>query len=232
MKTVSIRIFLMLIISVSLFACKKDRKINLPPNDVMALDIIHAWPSEEKLDVFFNNSPSKFNFKDFAYTHSFGYPQALAGDKKISINKKGSTTALLSETFPFVKGKAYSLFIIGNPADVKFLLIKDEFISLPAGKAGIRFVNLSPDAPALNLSIAGATKEIVITNKAYKEYSGFEVIDPAEKVTFNIKNHATGMVETSLVEKIEAGKSYTIYVRGLKANPTGAFALGASILSN
>jgi hypothetical protein len=98
------------------------------------------------------------------------------------------------------------------------LLILDDNLEKPAtGKAKIRFVNLSPDGGSLSLNVNGAATDLA-TNKAFKEFSTFEAVDATESTTLNIKNATTGAVETTLTNvKLEDGKIYTVYAKGLKA---------------
>jgi hypothetical protein len=173
----------------------------------------------------------KANTADFAYTNKMDYMNLISGKRKISIAKKGTTTALLSDSLTFKPQLGYSLFVIDKLETVKFLLLEDDLTQPAAGKARIRFVNASPDAPALNLAIAGKETD-VFTNKLFKEFSAFESIDAAEKVTFKVKNKATGATETTIADvKIEAGKIYTIWVKGLKA-ATDDTKLGVAVFTH
>ena len=214
-------------LSVSLTACSKDD--DLTPQDISGLSVIHASPTTEKLDILVDTK--KTNTADFAYTNKIDYLNLISGKRKISITKKGVTTALLSDSLTFKPQFGYSLFVIDKIETVKFLLLEDDLTQPATGKARIRFVNASPDAPALNLAIAGKETD-VFTNKLFKEFSAFESIDAAEKVTFNVKNKATGATEATIADvKIEAGKIYTIWVKGLKA-ATDDTKLGVAVFTH
>lgn len=231
MKTLGIRTLSVLLFSTIFFACKKDNNpVITPVTPISRLNVVYASPSAEKLDVLI--AGTKANSEDFGYTNKIGYLNVGAGSKKIEIAKKGQTTALVTGTYTLAKDESNSLFIIDKFADVKLLIVKDDLTAPASGKAKVRFVHLSPDAPALNVAIDGKTTDF-ITNKVFKDASAFEAIDPADKVSFNFKNKETGVVETTLKDvKIEANKIYTIYVRGLKANATGELALGASFFAH
>ena len=83
-------------------------------------------------------------------------------------------------------------------------------------KTSIRFINLSPDAPALDLTIVGGTS--VTTNKGYKSFSTYAEFD-AKKYSFEIKDSTTGAVKATLTDlDLVAGRLYTIIARGL-VNP-------------
>ena len=58
------------------------------------------------------------------------------------------------------------------------------------------------------------------------------MVDAAESVTFNIKDKATGDVLATVADvKVEDGKIYTLYAKGLKAN-TDNTKFGAAIFTH
>jgi hypothetical protein len=213
-KNISRTFIALAALSVTLTACSKDDD-NITPPQISGLSVIHASPTTEKLDFYVENT--KANTAEFAYTNKIDYLNLYSGTRRVLITKKGQTTSLLTEGLTLEPQKGYSLFICDKLETVKFLLIKDDLTVPAAGKAKVRFVHLSPDAPALNLAIAGKDTDL-FTDKSFKGYSDFVNIDPAEKVTFNVKNKADGAVAASIADvKIEAGKIYTVWVKGLKA---------------
>lgn len=200
-------------ITTLLGSCMKDDDVQ-PQQPVAGLSIIQASPTTELLDVYVDNTRAVI---DLAYAKKIDYLNLFPGSRKLSITKKGSQTALLAEQLTLKDYVGYSLFVIDKLETVKFLFLEDDLAKPATGKAKVRFVNLSPDAQALNLAIAGKETDLV-TNKLFKEYSTFTEIDAAEKVTFNVKNKETGNTETSIADvKIEAGGIYTIWVKGLKS---------------
>jgi len=194
-------------------SCMKDDEVR-PQQPVAGLSIIQASPTTELLDVYVDNTRA---LTDLAYAKKIDYLNLFPGSRKLSITKKGNQTALFAEQLTLKDYVGYSLFVIDKLETVKFLFLEDDLAKPATGKAKVRFVNLSPDAPALNLAIAGKETDLV-TNKLFKEYSTFTEIDAAQKVTFNVKNKETGAPETSIADvKIEAGGIYTIWVKGLKS---------------
>lgn len=214
--------------SVLLSSCSKDFD-NTPAPAVSGLNIIHAIPSTELLDFYVDNT--RANNEDFGYTKKLGYYNLYSGERTLIITKKNNTATVLSQKFTMQPERGYSLFIVNKLETPQYVLVKDSAAALTTGKANVRFINLSPDAPVLNLAIAGATTDLV-TDKAFKQYSEFITIDAAAKVTFNVKNKDTGVIEASLPDiKIESGKAYTIWVKGLKS-ATDNNKLGLSIFTH
>ena len=61
-------------------------------------------------------------------------------------------------------------YLINKPARMDVYTIGDDLSAPATDKAYIRFINLSPDAPALDLAKTSATT-MLITNKAFKNAS-------------------------------------------------------------
>ncbi|RZL37562.1 MAG: DUF4397 domain-containing protein [Pedobacter sp.] len=204
-----------LVITLGLSSCMKDDFENTPIS-ISGLSLVQASPTTEKLDVYIDNTRASID--DFVFGNKMDYLRAYSGDRTVTVTKKGLTTRLTSDVVKLVPDSAYTVFVVDKFEAIDLLTLRDDLATPAAGKAKIRFVNLSPDGGALNLAINGVATDLV-DNKAFKEFSAFLPVDAAEKVTFNLKNKATGIVEATITDaKIEDGKIYTIYAKGLKAN--------------
>ncbi|RZL31504.1 MAG: DUF4397 domain-containing protein, partial [Pedobacter sp.] len=204
-----------LAITLGLSSCMKDDVENTPIS-ISGLSLVQASPTTEKLDVYIDNTRASID--DFVFGTKMDYLRAYSGDRTITVTKKGITTRLTSDVVKLVPDSGYTVFVVDKFDAIDLLTLRDDLASPAAGKAKIRFVNLSPDGGALNLAVNGVATDLV-DNKAFKEFSAFLPVDAAESVTFNIKNKATGAVEATISGvKIENGKIYTIYAKGLKAN--------------
>ena len=204
-----------LVITLGLSSCMKDDFENTPIS-ISGLSLVQASPTTEKLDVYIDNTRASID--DFVFGNKMDYLRAYSGDRTVTVTKKGLTTRLTSDVVKLVPDSAYTVFVVDKFEAIDLLTLRDDLATPAAGKAKIRFVNLSPDGGALNLAINGVATDLV-DNKAFKEFSAFLPVDAAEKVTFNLKNKTTGIVEATITDaKIEDGKIYTIYAKGLKAN--------------
>ncbi len=213
-------------LTLGLSACSK--RVDQAPIDLSGFAIIHASPTEEKLDLYVESS--KANLSDFAFGNKIDYLNALSGTRKIMVTKKGSATPLKTKDIELKPQVGYSFFIINKLEEIDFLNLEDN-LSVPAnGKAKVRFINLSPDAGELDLYLNNAT-EAMSSNKAYKAYSDFIEVD-ASKVSFKIKTHQSDEEEALLQDvELEAGKIYTVWVKGLKAN-TDELKLSLSVFTH
>ncbi|MET4083034.1 hypothetical protein ABIB40_003001 [Pedobacter sp. UYP30] len=212
-------------LTIILAACAKSDPT--PPIEAAGIGFIHASPGTGALDFVVDGQ--KVN--SFTYTQDFGYYTAYPGTRLIGVAKKDSTTYLAKDTVNLKPGTFYSFFVVDTLKSTKILALEDDLTAPAADKAKIRFVNLSPGSPALDLSIANADTALV-KNKAFKAFSSFAPIAPNASYTFEVKQTGTSSVKATLpAVKIEAGKIYTIWAKGL-ASKTDSTAFGLSIMPN
>jgi hypothetical protein len=203
------------VVCLGLASCSKMEN-DYQPVEVSGLNIIQASPTLELLDVYVDNQ--RANSNEFEFGSKIGYLSAYSGSRAFNVTKRNTLTSLKNLQYTLKPKLGYSLFLVNTFANIEFLMLEDNLDKPAAGKAKVRFVNLSPDGGTLSLNLNGNATDIV-TNKAFKEYSDFIVVDAAESVNFNIKNTTNNNVETTLSNvKVEEGKIYTIYAKGLKAN--------------
>jgi len=227
LKTIFKTFVAVVAVSVVFAACSKDR---YEPQQVAGLSIINAFAAPDSLDFYIdqtraNKGALKFNSK-------IDYLNLFPGNRALSIAKRGSNRALASERFNLASGVGYSIFVLDtlNTNTKKYLLTEDDLSAPAADKAKVRFINLSSDAPALSLGVDGKETDL-FTNKAFYEYTAFTSVDPGASVTFNIK--AGDVVKTTVPNvKIEQGKIYTIYAKGVSTATIDSLKLGAAIYTH
>lgn len=202
-----------LFLTITLTSCLKDN--DYEPVQLAGLSLINAVPSTELLDVYADNN--RTTNADFGFGTKVDYINAYIGSRNITVTRKNTTIPLYSERFTLENQVGYSLFVIDQLASVKLLMIKDNLSAPAAGKAKIRFVHVSPDAPLLYLGVEGNPNHL-FSGKVFREYTDFEEISAPERVNFQVKNAAGTVLATIADVKLETGKTYTIYARGLLAN--------------
>lgn len=211
-------------------ACSKDK---YEPQQVAGLAIIGAFPDTLSLDFYVDQTritnvwPLKFN-------RVINYKPLFPGSRTLSIAKRNSNRALTSERYNLASGVGYSLFILDTlkTNTKRYLLTEDDLSEPAADKAKIRFINLSKDAPALSLRINGKDADL-FTNKAFYEYTTFSSIDPGASVTFNINAGTDTAPKATLANvKIEKGKTYTIYAKGISTAAIDSLKLSAAIYTH
>lgn len=208
-------------------ACSKDR---VEPQQVAGLSIISAFPDTMSLDFYVDQT--KANSKALKFNSKIDYLNLFPGNRTLSIAKKGGNKALAYKNYNLASGVGYSIFILDtlNTNDKKYLFVEDNLSAPATDKAKVRFINLSKDAPALSLKVRGKDTAL-FTNKAFYQYTNYTTVDPAESLTFDINEGTT--LKTSLANvKIEKGKIYTVYAKGISTAAIDSLKLGAAIYTH
>lgn len=125
--------------------------------------------------------------------------------------------------FHFEDKKHYTLYLTDSMGYSVILHTDDEVERHPS-RARIRLINLSPDAGKVFLTIDNIPVE-PIRDVTYRQVTGFTDLEPNEKPGIRIMtvDQATGL-EKILTRKsfaLEAGKCYTMILRGYTKAPDG-----------
>ncbi len=199
---------------------------------VSAVRALNAVPGSEQLDIFLDQNKLNFD-KDtwqdeaFAYTDTLPYKNAWPNNRVVSIVDPAdypNAKPLIQKTVNFIPGKFYSLYVVGYD-DLEVLSVEDKLVDPEEGKAMVRFIHLSPDAPAIDFEIkAEAGNPLRIDDKAFKETTDFAAIDGDVPYTINFIEHNGGDLLHTFEFTPGAGLIYSVWVSGLLDN-TGDAAL-------
>ncbi|WP_161805872.1 DUF4397 domain-containing protein [Pedobacter sp. Hv1] len=219
---------LLVLTALLLVACKKDKDGGTTPSAKVNLMI--SSPGATELSLFLNGTKSTTSALN--YNSVVKNLSVTPGTVEFSFKKKDVTEVLDKISANVKSSGTYTLIFADKSPKTAVILVEDDLTSPTAEKAKIRFANLSPDAPALDLYVVGKT-DAVVTNKTFKQVSAFVNIDPGA-LGFEIKeNGKTEVLATLTKFTIEKGKIYTIWARGLK-DPAAADAvkLGIEAMTN
>jgi hypothetical protein len=192
----------------ALQSCKKESSNTIAGGTY--LSVVNASPLLATYNVYLNDSQA--NAAALPFGGVISYLQLTAGDYTAKITSASSVESLLTKKVSLAENSVYSLFLISDNNALDGLLVTDA-INAATDKAFIRFINLSPDAPALDMAVKGSTTNIV-NNQSFKSASAFTSIDP-NTYTFDLKENIGGTVRTSLPSVVlTAGVYYTVISRG------------------
>jgi hypothetical protein len=205
-------------------SCSKDEE---PANKARVL-VTHASPDAPGVDLLIDNS--KVNSAALNFPSNTGYLEVEAGLRNIKVNAAGTSTSVINADITFEKDKNYSIFAVDALSKISAIALEDDLTAPAAGKAHVRFVHLSPDAPAVDIAVA-STGAVVFGNKKFKEATAFTPLDAG---TYNLDVRVAGTSTVALVLPaitLQAGKIYTVFAKGFLAG-TGNQKLGAEIIVN
>jgi hypothetical protein len=204
-------------------ACKKNW--NDDPIEAAGIGFVHASPGTGPLDFILDNQ----KIGSFTYTNDRGYYAAYPGIRIVGVSKKDSLKYLTNGTANLKGGGFYSVFVVDTLKSTKLLLVEDDLKAPETDKAKIRFINLSPGSSPLDLAIEG-NPTALFTAKAFKEFTPFTSINPSDSYTFQVKQ--AGNVSATLpAMKIEKGKIYTIWAKGLSSK-TDSTKFALAVMTN
>src|SRR5690554_1959638 len=196
-----------------LTSCLDDDDANVNPEPVAFVSFYHGLPNLSSLRMDVDNEPIPWTLTDnFDYSTYVDYGRFYTGNRNFSFKLGNAANSLLDTLVKFEADKAYSFFLSEEQEDTFVpIIVEDEIESPASGKAMIRLVHLSPDAPDVILQI-GDEEEEIFENQAYREVSDFTEID-AGRVNFNLLSGENG---DSLISadniNIREGRIYTLVV--------------------
>jgi hypothetical protein len=187
---------------------------------------IHASPDAPAVDLYVDGAKAGSNL---GFPNNTSYLSVDAGTRAVAVKVAGTSTTVLSANLPVAANTTYSVFAVDSVAKLGALVLTDDLTSPAAGKAHVRFIHLSPNAPAVDVALAGGA--VLIPNKSFKDYTAFIPLDAA---TYNLEVRLAGTSTVVLSlpgVTLTAGKIYTVFAKGFVGG-TGPQALGAQIIVN
>lgn len=189
--------------------------------------VTHASPNAPGVDLLIDDQ--QINSSPLIFPENTGYLSILAGTRNIKVNVAGSTTTVIDATITLQSDFSYSIFAIGEVSSIEPLVLTDDLTPPAAGKSHVRFIHLSPDAPAVDITLTDGT--IIFGNKSFKDFTDFTPLD-AGTYDLQVRLAGTSTVVLDLPGIVlQNGKIYTVFAKGF-VNGIGVQALGAEIIVN
>jgi hypothetical protein len=173
--------------------------------------VVHASPDAPAVDVWVDGKAALTNVPFKAISD---YLALSAGDHKVQVVPTGKTEpAVISATLKLDPDKDYTVVAVGKLAQIEPLVLVDNNAAPAAGKAHVRFVHTSPDAPAVDIAVKGGP--VIFPNVAFKGASQYVPVDAG---TYDLEVRPAGKTDVVLAVpgvKLDAGNVYTVFAMGL-----------------
>ncbi|MGQ9683955.1 MAG: DUF4397 domain-containing protein [Anaerolineae bacterium] len=176
------------------------------------LRAVHAAPDAPAVDVVVDGAAA---FPGLAFPSVAAYASANPGDRNVRVLPAGDPRAapLLDTTANLAADTEHTLVIVGRPGALEPLLLQDDNSAPPPGQARLRFVHASPDAPAVDVAVAGGP--VLFSNVAYKNVGDY-VTRTAGKVSLEVRQAGTNTVLLPLPDlPLNNCSVYTLFLTGL-----------------
>ncbi len=175
------------------------------------VNVIHASPDAPAVDVWVNGTPALqgVQFGDFS-----GWIALPAGDYQIQVTPAGQgvETAVIDATVTVDAGMGYHIAATGTLAEIAPQIYPADLSMTEDGNARVRVIHASPDAPAVDIALAGG--DVLISNLAFPNASDFLQV-PAG--TYDLEVRPTGTTDVALSlpgVALEANMVYDVFAVG------------------
>jgi hypothetical protein len=188
--------------------------------------IVHASPDAPEVWVLVElvNLGAGLEFPDY-----FTNVTLSPGIRNVKVDVAGTSNTVIEADLEFMPEMNYSLFAVNDVANIEALFIEDDLTAPASGNAHARFIHLSPDAPAVDVTLADGT--VLFGDYDFKEYADFTPF-AADTYDLQVRLAGTSTVVLDLPGvNLEDGMIYTIFAKGFVAG-TGMQELGAVIIEN
>lgn len=213
--------------ALAIAGCGDDDNPASPQNSTARALVVHASPDAPGVDLLVDNVV--VNSQPLIFPSNTGYLSVDSGNRSIKVNAAGTNTTVINANLDLTADAAYTIFATGRLADIAPLVLQDNLAAPAAGKAHVRFVHLSPDAPAVDITLTDGT--VVFDNQAFRGYTAFTPLD-AGSYDLQVRLAGTPTVVLNLPGiAVADGKIYTVFARGLVGG-SDEQALGAEIIVN
>lgn len=184
--------------------------------------VAHLSPDAPNVDVYVNGDRV---LSDLAYLETSDALAVPGGTYQVEVTPAGQTApVVIDATLTLDSGTAYTVAATGLLADISPLVLVDDTVAVPS-EAKVRFVHASPDAPAVDVAVAGGGP-VVFGDFEFREASADQALAPGD-YDLEVRLAGTADVVLSLgTVTLEPGTNSTFFAVGLVADMT----LGATVL--
>lgn len=173
--------------------------------------ILHAVPDAPNVDVYANDKLVASNLSYSNYTKYMPLPE---GTYKIALYATGTTDdPVLTNMLTLNENDIFTIAATGTLNNIGLLGISDPDAPIENNKAMIRFAHLSPNAPAVDITLPDGT--VLFSNIPFKQVTSYISVPPSD-YTLQVRLAGTPTVVLTVPDvTLEPNKYYTAYALGL-----------------
>jgi hypothetical protein len=173
--------------------------------------LFHAAPGAPEVDIYANGRQVA---KRLAYGQFTDYISLAAGTYTIEAFPVGlQVSPIFRINLPIEQSKVYTLAVIGILPKIGILPVEDVYEAISPGTLNIRFANLSPNAPSLDLAVRGG--QSLFTDISYTEVSDYRQMRPGN-YNLVVRPTRSPIIVTALPNtRLLPRRNLTFYLLGL-----------------
>lgn len=189
--------------------------------------VVHASPDAPAVDVLVNGAAA---FTNAPFKGVTNYAALDAGSYDVQVVPTGATSpVVIAATLGLDADKDYTVVAVGKLDAIEPIVLVDNNAAPAEGKAHVRFVHASPDAPAVDIAVKGGP--VLFSNVAFKGVGDYL---PVAAGTYDLEVRLAGTETVALALpgiKLDAGTVYTAFAMGLASGePTLTAVLSADAM--
>jgi len=176
--------------------------------------VVHASPDAPNVDVYADGARV---LADVPFGAASDYLDVPAGPHNFQVFAAGADPAsdapVIDADATLGAGKDYTIIALGLLEDIAPAVFEDNNAAPAAGKAHVRVIHASPDAPDVDIAVTGGPT--VFSGLPFGEAQGPTPVDAA---TYDLEVRAAGTDTVALAlpdVALTAGKMYTVIAIGL-----------------
>ncbi|MGD8597868.1 MAG: DUF4397 domain-containing protein [Anaerolineae bacterium] len=180
--------------------------------DMSRVRVVHASPDAPAVDVWVNGAVA---FSNAPFEGITDYAELAAGTYNVQVSPTGATEPIVIDAdLDLAAGTDYTVVAVGLLENIEPLVLVDNNSAPAAGKAHVRFVHASPDAPAVDIAVANGGP-VLFSNVPFKGVGDYLPVDAG---TYDLEARLAGTDTVALSVPgvaLEEGTVYTIFAMGL-----------------
>ena len=174
--------------------------------------VVHASPDAPAVDVWVNGAVA---FSNAPFMGITDYAALEPGSYQVQVSPTGATEPIVIDaTLDLATQTDYTVVAVGQLANIEPLVLVDNNGAPAAGKAHVRFVHASPDAPAVDIAVANGGP-VLFSNVPFKGVGDYLPVDAG---TYDLEARLAGTDTVALSVPgvaLAEGTVYTIFAMGL-----------------
>lgn len=173
--------------------------------------VVHASPDAPAVDVLVNDGVA---FGNAPFKGITDYASLAPDTYNVKVVPAGATEPVVIEADLMLETATdYTVVAVGELENIEPLVLIDDNRPPAAGKAHVRFVHASPDAPAVDIAVKNGP--VLFSNVAFKGVGDYLPVDAG---TYDLEVRVAGTDTVALDVpgvKLQAGGVYTVFAMGL-----------------
>ncbi len=173
--------------------------------------VLHASPDAPPVDVYVNDS---IIARGLSYRNFTEYLPFQPGTYNMKVYQAGSKSIPVIDTSLNIPGNSIlTVAAAGRLDNIELLPVSDKPAFINPDKVNIKFANLSPDAPIVDVILSDGT--VLFRNVPFRGITEYMTVNPG---TYTLQLKAVGSNDVVLTvpnQKFSGGRVYSAYAAGL-----------------